>query len=143
MEAIEYLITKIAPKYSYFPGILGYRLYKENGCDVMEFLNSSCIDGAILRGWGRFFLYMKDHFKEIHEIEMYIQNEVMLRMLNNAEMSQIKTELVKLRIAVNMIYSLKCLKAEDKNLWANWVKELYWERKAKLHQWYIEYVLPF
>lgn len=143
MEATEYLINNIAPKYSYFPGILGCRKYVENGCDTFEFLNSNSLDGAILRGWHRFPLYLWSHYKEIHTVELYVQNEVMLRMLNNAELPQTKTELVKLRIAVNRINSLTFLSAEDRLMWMNWIKELYWERKKILHKWYLEYILPF
>lgn len=143
MEAAEYLINNIATKYSYFPGILGYRQYVENGCDVMEFLNSDNLDGAITRGWRRFPLYIKSHYRELHIIELYVQNEVMLRMLNNVELPQAKTELVKLRIAVNRIFSLTFLSTEDKRLWSTWIQELYWERKKILHKWYLEYVLPF
>lgn len=144
MEALEYLLKNIAIKYSYFPGILGCRSYIDNkGYHIFEYLNSNSIDGAILRGWNRFSLYLNSHYRAIHTIEMYIQNEVMLRMLNNAEFPQTKTELVKLKIAVNKIFSLTFLPAEDKIWWSEWVKELYWERKKVLHQWYLENILPF
>ena len=63
--------------------------------------------------------------------------------ISHAEMQQTKTELVQLRIANSMIMNLKCLSSDDRILWANWIKELYWERKKILHRWYLEYVLPF
>ena len=64
-------------------------------------------------------------------------------MITNAEFAQSKTELVRLRIAVNMINSLSYLSHNDKILWTNWVQELYWERKKILHEWYLQYILPF
>ena len=64
-------------------------------------------------------------------------------MIANAEFAQSKTELVRLRIAVNMINSLPYLSHNDKILWTNWVQELYWERKKVLHEWYLQYILPF
>ena len=51
-------------------------------------------------------------------------------------------ELVNLRINVNLIYKLP-LSIEQKRKWADWIKELYWNRKVLLNQWYIDYVLPF
>ena len=60
----------------------------------------------------------------------------------SAEFPNQDRELVQLRINVNLIYQSP-LPREDKLQWADWIKELYWNRKAILNEWYIKYVLPF
>ena len=60
-----------------------------------------------------------------------------------AEFSDNNRELVQLRIAINMIYTLPIISKEDKFIWVEWVKELYWNRKVILNKWYIDNVLPF
>ena len=64
-------------------------------------------------------------------------------MIDTADYANTKTELVRLRIAVNMIYTLDCLTESEKITWSNGIKDLYWERKKLLQQWYVTYVLPF
>ena len=59
-----------------------------------------------------------------------------------AEFGNQDRELVELRINVNLIYQIPIAK-EDRLQWADWIKELYWNRKAILNEWYIKYVLPF
>lgn len=69
-------------------------------------------------------------------------NEFFRNLIIFAEFSDQNRELVQLRINVNLMYTLPIPK-EDKIRWADWVKELYWNRKALLNEWYIKYVLPF
>lgn len=69
-------------------------------------------------------------------------NEFFNNLIIFAEFPNQNRELVQLRINVNLIYQLP-LPKEDKLQWADWIKELYWNRKALLNEWYIKYVLPF
>ena len=73
----------------------------------------------------------------------WIQKNLTTYMIDTAEYANTKTELVRLRIAVNMIYKLDCLTESEKITWSNGIKDLYWERKKLLQQWYVTYVLPF
>lgn len=102
--------------------------YNTDGCIIKELPNS---------------VQVRQNHPEVYLITKWIDKNLFKFMLENAEMPQAKTELVHLRIAVNMILKLEYLSKEDKDVWVNWIQELYWSRKRVLHQWYLEYVLPF
>lgn len=106
------------------------------------FIKNYKVDGCIYHGLKDSIFY-KTYNPRINDIGKWITNSLFNPMLETAEMPEIKTELVKLRIAVNMILQLHYLSAKDKIAWTEWIKELYWNRKAVLHKWYIEEVLPF
>ena len=55
-------------------------------------------------------------------------------MITDIHNSNSKTELVQLRIAVNMIMNLTYLDSDKRLEWSNWIKELYWKRKAVINQ---------
>ena len=99
------------------------------------------LDGRILLGLPNCIEYQ---IKYPHNI--YIMwdrlNEFFRNLIIFAEFSDQNRELVQLRINVNLMYTLPIPK-EDKIRWADWIKELYWNRKALLNEWYIKYVLPF
>lgn len=171
MNAFDYLQKNIEPIYSFYPGTTvqlisdktqpPYRL--SNGEPYfLGFINSQKGTYAILsdpRQDGAIERYVHDkkhnafiglphnlhyrmHTLQIAIISNRIKDRVMLPMIENCEFAQTKTELVQLRIAVNMIMSLD-IDYTDKFNWAEWIKELYWERKKVLHEWYLEYILPF
>nr|DAJ18142.1 MAG TPA: hypothetical protein [Podoviridae sp. ctY3D12] len=106
------------------------------------FLRDETSDGAIMRGLPN-SIEMQIKHPSIRTIVDWITDKLFEPMITNAEFAQSKTELVRLRIAVNMINSLSYLSHNDKILWTNWVRELYWERKKILHEWYLQYILPF
>lgn len=106
------------------------------------FIKNYNTDGCIYQGLKDSIFY-KTYNPKIHSIGKWITDNLFKPMLDKAEMPETKTELVKLRIAVNMILQLHYLSAKDKIAWTEWIKELYWNRKAVLHKWYMEEVLPF
>ena len=81
-------------------------------------------------------------YEMILNIARWVDTNLFQFMLKNAEFPQSKTELVRLRIAVNKIYNLNINK-DVKTRWADWIKELYWNRKTVLNKWYIDEILPF
>lgn len=103
--------------------------------------NPNC-DGSIYYGLPGALFY-KTYNPRINNIGRWLTNSLFKPMLDKAEIHDTKTELVKLRIGINMILSIHYLSAKDKLAWAEWIKELYWNRKAVLHKWYMEEVLPF
>lgn len=160
MDAIEYLLNHLAEEYRFFPNAnlvlttkdmvcpfkLGEREYCTGFFDIgnkyYRIIKDYSTDGCIFRGLPN-SLYVKAEYPVVCNIAKWVQEKIFNFMLANAEMQQAKTELVRLRIATNMIYGLSYLNADSKLLWSNWIRELYWERKKVLHQWYLDYVLPF
>ena len=63
-------------------------------------------------------------------------------MFENVEINNTNTDLVRLRIAINMIDKLP-IDIELKQKTSEWLKGYFWERKRFLQQWYLDNVLPF
>lgn len=106
------------------------------------FMRTYCeYDGSITNVKGLIYQLLEN--KSLFAIVHYANLQLFQFMLMNAEMAQSKTELVRLRIVVNMILSTPYLTHNMKILWSNWIKELYWERKKVLHKWYLDNILPF
>lgn len=161
MNASEYLSINLPRIYQPFPDTIvtitnkdinpPFRLpngdiyctgsYYQNNKQIL-FIKNYDTDGCIYRGLEGSIFY-KTYNPKINQVGRWIDDNVFKPMLDNAEIPKTKTELVKLRIAVNMILNLHYLTAKDKLRWYEWIKELYWNRKAVLHKWYIEEVLPF
>ena len=99
------------------------------------------LDEQIILGLPKRSMYQLKHPKIIFNIWKRL-NKFFQGMVISAEFPNQDRELVQLRINVNLIYQLP-LPREDKLQWADWIKELYWNRKAILNEWYIKYVLPF
>lgn len=114
--------------------------FKENGLEYGFFKVNN--DGRILQGLRHqidYQIQLKEILWELwKKLDNFFKNMVIL-----AEFSDNNRELVQLRIAVNMIYSLPTISKEDKFIWVEWIKELYWNRKVILNKWYIDNVLPF
>lgn len=161
MNAFEYLQKNISKEYSFYPGtiialttkdattpfILNGKEYCTGriniGKQYYNLLKDESSDGAIFSGLPNSILVRIEN-PVLNTIAQKIQDKIMVFAVDHAEMQQTKTELVQLRIADSMIMNLKCIESNyDRLLWANWIKELYWERKKILHRWYLEYVLPF
>lgn len=160
MKAFEYLQKNIKKEYSFYPGtvislttkdaVTPFKLNGKEYCtgrtkignQYYNFLKDESSDGAIFSGLPD-NIYKRIEYPILNTIAQRIQDKIMIFAVSHAEMQQTKTELVQLRIANSMIMNLKCLSSDDRILWANWIKELYWERKKILHRWYLEYVLPF
>lgn len=160
MDAIEYLLNHLAEEYKFFPDtkvvlttkdmtcphILGGKKYCVGFFDIdkqyYKFIKDYNIDGCIFKGLPN-SLSIKAKYPTVYNIANWIQERIFNFMLSHTEIQQSKTELVRLRIATNMIYGLTYLDSDSKLLWSNWIKELYWERKKVLHQWYLENILPF
>lgn len=111
------------------------------GNKQIAYIKDYTVDGCIYLGLNDYIFY-KTYNPKINKIGKWISDNLLTPMLDNAEMPECKTELVKLRIAINLILSLN-ISTESKIKWSEWIKELYWNRKAVLHKWYMEEVLPF
>lgn len=98
-------------------------------------------DGCIFQGLPNSIFY-RMYNPSINNILIWIDNNLFKRLIKNATEPDIRTELVKLRIAVNMIYKLNYLSNEEKIKWSEWIKELFWNRKAVIQNWYCNCVLP-
>lgn len=160
ITAIEYLQTNLRPEYRFYPGklvilttpntstpfMLGNKVYCTGYFDIRnnwyKIIRDDSIDGAITYGMCNYIYTYAEH-PEIYKLIKRIQNKVMLPMINNPENSNTKTELVQLRIATNMIMTLKFIEHNEKLVWANWIRDLYWKRKALINQYIIDYILPF
>lgn len=160
MDAKEYLLNHLAEEYrphrgtvvvlttkdAYIPFMLNGRIYCTGKMDIdnqwYAFIADETVDGCILHGLPR-SLFIRTKYRAVNAIAEWINNNIFRFMLEHSEVQQSKTELVRLRIAVNMISTAPYLDKDSKILWSNWVKELYWERKKVLHQWYLENILPF
>lgn len=154
MTALEYLQLNAKPEYRIFSrstitqiacdsdavGTTG-SYFTEVGTQVC-FEKDSTHDGCIYLGLPLAIVNM-DKFPIIIITGDWIEQNLFKLMLQNAEFPQTKTELIMLRISVNMILKLNCLSTMDRIAWSEWIKELYWNRKAVLHKWYCECVLPF
>lgn len=156
MTAVEYLSQT---DYSPLPGvyilvssggstfILNNKVYctgtiKENGVNL-NFYRTNDYDGRIISGLPHAIDFQLYHRREYFTIVNRL-NKFFHDMVEDAEAQRTchNSELVNLRINVNLIYKLP-IAHEDKVQWADWIKELYWNRKALLNQWYIDNVLPF
>lgn len=106
-------------------------------------------DGAIYRSqYGKginsnTYYLLKPLNPNFSKLGKWINDNLFKNMINEVETTSVLTELVKLRIAINLIYTAPFLSITDKMQWSEWIKELYWSRKAVLNKWYIEEVLPF
>lgn len=132
----------------YHPFIKDNELYcvgtfKEKGLEYGFFKVNR--DGRILQGLPHSIDYQIQLKSILWELWGRIDNlfSALIIFSEQQGMLRVDTELVQLRIIVNMIYSLPIISKEDKSLWVDWVKELYWNRKSILNQWYIDNVLPF
>lgn len=114
--------------------------FKENGLEYGFFKVNN--DGRILQGLPHqidYQIQLKGVLWELWKrLDSFFKVIVIL-----AEFSDNNRELVQLRIAINMIYTLPIISKEDKFIWVEWIKELYWNRKVILNKWYIDNVLPF
>lgn len=99
------------------------------------------MDGRILIGLPNYIEYQIQKPNYLYQIWKRL-DEFFNELIIFAEFPDQNRELVNLRINVNLIYQLP-LPKEDKLQWADWIKELYWNRKVLLNEWYIKYVLPF
>ena len=133
-----YVITLVDP----LDAINVFHTYFNKTLDGIYFvqLEGNSYDGSITNVRG--LLYEMPKCREINEIARWVDTNLFRFMLKNAEFPQSKTELVRLRIAVNKIYNLNINK-DVKTMWADWIKELYWNRKTVLNKWYIDEILPF
>lgn len=114
--------------------------FRENNIQ-WGFFKTKDYDGRIIYGLSNAIDYQVKHRKEFKSIISRL-NRFFENMIECAELANTNSELINLRINVNLIYNLS-LSAEQKTQWADWIKELYWNRKKLLNSWYIEYVLPF
>lgn len=99
------------------------------------------LDGRILEGLPNCINHQIKYPREIFTMWDRL-NEFFRNLIVFAKFSDQNRELVQLRINVNLMYTLPIPK-EDKIRWADWIKELYWNRRVLLNEWYIKYVLPF
>ena len=161
MTPLEYLIAHLDKKYHPYKDTIVQTVTKDyeppfklpNGeiyCTgswtigkrhVICVVNNKC-DGCIYRGLPNQIFY-KTYNPSINTLGQWISDSIFQFMLDSVEFNQNKTELVRLRIAVNQIFKLDYLSAHEKIQWSDWIKELYWNRKAVLNKWYIDEVLPF
>ena len=153
MTAIEYIQLTSYKKYRgsvpvVDTGFTPFKLDNELYCtgrikvnDIFYCFIRTNLDGRIIEGLPNAVSKLIEYRKEIYDLWKRI-DKFFSRMIENAEQSNPLTELVKLRIIVNLIYNLPIAK-EERLQWADWIKELYWNRKALLNKWYIENVLPF
>ena len=161
MSPLEYLNQNIAKIYRSYPDVIVVKTTKDyyppfklpndqifctgsfyEGNKQIIFIKNPKCDGSIYYGLPGALFY-KTYNPRINKIGKWLTDNLFKPMLFEAEMHNIKTELVKLRIGVNMILNIHYLSAKDKLAWTEWIKELYWNRKAILHKWYMEEVLPF
>lgn len=160
MGAVEYLLNHLAEEYKFFPDTKVVLTTKDMNCQHVlagkeycvgffdidnkyyKFVKDYNADGCIFRGLPN-SICVKAKYPAVYNIADWMQKKIFNFMISHAEVQQSKTELVRLRIATNMIYGLPYLDNNSKLLWSSWVKELYWERKKILHQWYLENILPF
>lgn len=160
MNVIEYLQSKLEPEYRFYPStlpiittpdmpiqfIINKKVYgcgKFNiGSTWYKLVKDNSIEGAIFYGLSDSLITRINHPK-ITIIAKRIQNKILNTMITDIHNSSTKTELVQLRIAVNMIMNLTYLDSNKRLEWSNWIKELYWKRKAVINQYILDYILPF
>lgn len=160
MNVIEYLQTNLEPVYRFYAGhipiltthdmntpfILNGKVYCTGfiniGKNWYKIVVDESMDGAITYGLRNYISIRATH-PEIYTIIRRIQDKLMLSMIANLESTSTKTELVQLRIVTNMIMNLTYLDSDIRLDWTNWIRDLYWKRKAAVHQYIINYVLPF
>lgn len=156
MTAEEYI--QRSKKYSYFEGTIPLILtgdfhpfvkdnniyctgtFKENGLEYGFFKTK--LDGRILLGLPNSIDYQINLRNNIWNLWKRLDNYFNM-IIRTAEFANNDYELVNLRINVNLIYSLPVMPHVDKESWAEWIRELYWNRKVLLNKWYIENILPF
>lgn len=109
-----------------------------------NFIEDYSRDGCIKKGLipVKAIYYEIDHRKEFMSV-IDRANALFHHIVTTAEFSNIKTELVLLRILVNQIHKLTFMPLKERNEWEVWIKELYWNRKRVINKWYIDCVLPF
>lgn len=155
MTIQEYLRThlpfnyQIRPRISistYIPSNIDYRATSQTFIKGKTYNNILLTneDGAVItENW----IIRKQHIPSISYIIRWLQDKLFTPMILNAAKKDIKTELVRLRIAINMIYSLdnKTLTQKEKNIWVEGIKDLYWNRKRAIIDWRLKYVdkVPF
>ena len=109
-----------------------------------NFIVDNARDGCIKKGLipVKAIYYEVRHRKEFMSV-LDRANALFQYIITTAEYSNIKTELVLLRILVNQIHKLTFMPLKERNEWEVWIKELYWNRKRVINKWYIDCVLPF
>ena len=160
MNVIEYLQDKLEPEYRFYsstlpivttpdmpvPFIINEKVYgcgKFNiGSTWYKLVKDNSIEGAIFYGLTNSLITRIKH-PEIATIAKRVQSKILNVMITDIHNSNSKTELVQLRIAVNMIMNLTYLDSDKRLEWSNWIKELYWKRKAVINQYILDYILPF
>lgn len=154
MTAEEYLAQS---EYAYFKGTIPvismgkiHPFIKDNeiycvGTIKVDYLHYNFIkvnlDGRILLGLPNRIDYQIKYPGQLYDMWGRL-NRFFNDLIIFVEFPDQNRELVNLRINVNLIYQLP-LPKEHKIQWADWIKELYWNRKALINEWYIKYVLPF
>ena len=160
MSPLEYLNQNIVKMYRPYPDVIVVKATKDynppfklpngqihctgsfyHGGKQFLFIKNNECDGCIYYGLPNSIFY-KTYNPKINSIGNWLNNSLFAPMIQNAEMQSTKTELVKLRIGINIILETN-ISVSSKLAWTEWIKELYWNRKAVLHKWYMEEVLPF
>jgi len=154
-EIVAYLnaqfTTRLTEKYQFVPGneliITKSGVYSHN---CLIFLNEECIHFVysesefIEKNTYAGNLQTKDMFDDsVRYILFWMHKNLFKYMISTAERPQYNTEAVRLRIAVNMIMKLSCFTQKERLAYADWIKDLYWERRKVLSRWYVETMLPF
>lgn len=160
MNVIEYLQNNVEPEYRFYsstlpiittpdmivPFTINGRVY---GCGKFnigsiwyKLVKDNSIEGAIFYGLPN-YITIRAKYPKINVIAKRIQDKVLNSMFIDLQNSKTRTELVQLRISINMIMNLSYLDSDTRLLWSNWIKELYWKRKAIINQYILDYVLPF
>jgi len=79
---------------------------------------------------------------ESYKAIMWIKSNLIDYTLSTRESVQEKTQLVRLRIANNMIFKLPLSKDLQIQI-SELIKKMYWELRKEIYDWYIANVLPF
>ena len=87
------------------------------------------------------YIYLPD-VQPVWKFMNFISDKIIKQMFENVEINNTNTDLVRLRIAINMIDKLP-IDIELKQKTSEWLKGYFWERKRFLQQWYLDNVLPF
>ena len=145
---IQNLNEKLSPEYKFKLDLIHSTPVRENGTQVLEYLGKADTIYNDMSTVPKSLLPKSHTSNKCKKIIHWINEKIFFCSIKQLQMNRnpfFFTELVRLRIAVNLIDKVDDLKKEEKDEWQMQLKEVYYERKHILQEYYITNIaqLPF
>ena len=148
IDLVKELNKQLAPEYQFVLTMIHSTPPKEDGTHVLEFLGWA---NDILKDYKIYpvnLYHLHNRHVQMQNVCRWINNKLFMSSLNqllNHRSPLSTTELVRLRIATNLIFKLDFLTKEEKEEWMQHLHILYYNRRKAMTNYYLQKIvqIPF